>query len=178
MVGDSTVILVSGLQGTGKTTLARALAKRLDICVFSRDPFMQSLMRHGVPLNGIPEHGIPSIPALGYAIQTVILEQQLILGSSVVLECVMSPEIQQSWAALCHEHDARLLTVECMCSDRVVHRERIERRHRAGESSVTWEWVKATPASYRTNPHADCVADALHSVESNVAAIVDVLART
>ncbi len=173
----STVILVSGLQGTGKSTLARVLGERLGICVFSRDPFMKSLMQHGVPLDGVPERGVPSIPSLGYAIQTVILEQQLMLGSSVILECVMSAEIQQTWAAICQDHEARLLTVECMCSDRALHRDRIERRHRAGESPVTWEWVSRAPESYRTNPNAEYLADAVQPVAANVAEIVGILGR-
>lgn len=170
-----TVILVSGLQGTGKTTLARALAARLDMSVFSRDPFMKSLMQHGVPLNGMPERGISSISKLGYAMLTVILEQQLIRGSSVVLECVMSPEIQGTWAAIGRDHGARLLCVECFCSDRAAHRDRIERRHQAGESPMTWEWVSGAPESYWTNSNAHYLADAVKSVDTNVATVVGIL---
>lgn len=175
MARSSTVLLLSGIQGTGKTTLARAVAARLGICVFSRDPFMQSLMNHGIPLHGLPDHGIAPIPTLGYAIQTVILEQQLMLGSSVVLECVMSPEIQRTWATICRTHIATLLTVECICSDRALHRERVERRYHAGESPITWEFASRAPASYRTNPDADYLADAVKPVETNVNGIANLL---
>lgn len=168
-------MLVSGIQDTGKTTLARAIAAHLGISVFSRDPFMQRLMDDGFPLPGLPDQGIASVPALGYAIQTVILEQQLMLGSSVVLECIMSPDIQLTWTSICREQNATLLTVESICSDRTLHRERVERRHRAGASRITWEIAGQWPASYRTNPSADYVADAVEPVETHVNNIADLL---
>lgn len=171
------VVLVSGIQGTGKTTLARAVGSRLGIGVFSRDPLMQRLMSHGIPLQGLPDHGVSPIPMLGHAIQTVILEQQLLIGLSAVLECVMPLDIRQNWAAICDAHDATLLTVECICSDRALHRDRVERRHRAGESQVTWEYASRAPTGYRTVPDADYVADAVKPVESNVDDIARLLHR-
>lgn len=166
-------MLISGMQGTGKTTLARAVARRLGACVVSRDPIMQALMAHGIPLRG--QSGISPVPALGHALQTVILEQQLALGGSIVLECIMTSEIVATWRSLGREHTATLVTVECICSDRDLHRERVENRYLAGESQITWEIAGRAPRDYRTIPDADYLADAVNPVDAHVAAVLALL---
>lgn len=157
------------MQGTGKTTLARAVARRLGACVVSRDPIMQALLAHGIPLRGQP--GISPVPALGHVMQTVILEQQLALRGSIVLECIMTTDIVVTWRSMCREHTANLVTVECVCSNRDVHRERVQNRYLAGKSEITWEIAGRAPRGYRTIPDADYLADAVKPVDTHVSAI-------
>jgi len=136
---------------------------------------MQTLLARNIPLDGLPRNEIPSVPDLGFALQTAILTQQLGLGSPVVLECVMRKIVVQQWISLCQEAGAKLVTVECICSDRSIHRDRVERRHRAGLSWVTWQTIEPAPRSYRSIPNADYVADAVEPVNSHLAAIVALL---
>lgn len=136
---------------------------------------MRALMAQGLPLTGLPEHGIPRVPLLGHAMQTAILEQQLTLGSSIVLECIMTHEIIRTWMSMCCGHDANIVTVECICSDRELHRQRVERRYLAGESQITWEMASRAPVTYRTIPGADYLADAVYPVDTHVSAIAALL---
>jgi hypothetical protein len=132
---------------------------------------MQTLLTRHLPLDGLPAYSVPSVPGLGFALQTAILTQQLRLGTPVVIECVMTTAIVEQWTALCQEHGADLVTVECICSDRTIHRDRVERRHRAGDSPITWPMIEPAPASYRFLPDADYVADAVQPVPTHVAAV-------
>lgn len=90
-------ISVTGLQGTGKTTLARALGKALDAVVISRDPLMDVLLAGGVPRDADSATGIKGIGDLGYDLQTSLLRNQLEMGESVVLECVVGPQVRERW---------------------------------------------------------------------------------
>jgi len=67
---------------------------------------MQTLLARNIPLDGLPKNEIPSVPDLGFALQTAILTQQLGLGSPVVLECVMRKIVVQQWTALCQDAGA------------------------------------------------------------------------
>jgi predicted kinase len=51
-------VSVSGLQGTGETTLARALGASLDAVVLSRDPLMDVLQAGGVPMEADSDLGL------------------------------------------------------------------------------------------------------------------------
>lgn len=110
--GRVTLTLVGGLPGTGKTTLARALADRLGAVVLSSDRLRKELARldprrcAAAPYGkGIydPEHTRQAYGELLHQAR-VLLEQ----GESVVLDA--------SWSAAGRREEARTLAVET-CSD-------------------------------------------------------------
>lgn len=67
------VVSITGLQGTGKTTLARALGSQMNAVVFSRDPLMDVLQDGGVPFEAVPDRGLRGYPELGYDLLTALL---------------------------------------------------------------------------------------------------------
>jgi hypothetical protein len=71
------VASISGVQCTGKTTLARALARRIDAVLVSRDPLMAVLLESGLPVDGLKHPPVTPVPQLGYELQSAVLRQQL-----------------------------------------------------------------------------------------------------
>jgi predicted kinase len=153
-------IAVSGPQAAGKTTLAMALGRRFGIPVFSRDPLMRVL-------GGKLSRG--AVPSVGLELQTALLARQLELGQSCVLECVMPPAARAEWRRMTVAAHGQFVSVECVCSDPAVHRERFEQR--AGGRGFDWAYVVRTMRHYRPDEQADYVADALRPVEEHVAAV-------
>ena len=110
-------ISITGLQCTGKTTLARALGRSIGAVVFSRDPLMDVLSADGVPLEASPTTGLKGYPEIGYDLLTALLRSQLDLGQSVVLECVVGPKVRSEWRDVATEAGAQFWFVDMVCSD-------------------------------------------------------------
>ena len=171
-------ISVSGVQGTGKTTLARALGAQLDAVVFSRDPLMRVLSDGGIAIDHEAPPGTKGVGLLGYELQDALLRQQLGMGRSVVLECIAPPQIRETWRATSEECGARFWIVDTVCSDADIHRQRFEARGapvRLGTWQLTWEVAERGRATFRPHPDAIFVADSVVSVEENVSRIMDLI---
>jgi len=172
-------ISITGLQGTGKTTLAEALGLALDAVVFSRDPLMDVLIAGGIPLESeaaavVGAHGVGQ---LGYELQTALLREQLRMGRSVVLECVVGREIRAEWERVAVDQGARYWLIDTICSDVALHRRRFTDRApiQRGDWVLSWETVEANRDRYRLHPDAAFVADSALPLAANVNAIVDLM---
>ncbi len=176
MVG-TWVISISGIQGTGKTTLAGALAKRLDAVLVSRDPLMAVLLEGGLPPTGLKRPRVVPVAELGYELQSAVLRQQLDVGRSVVLECVAAPSVRDGWRLITEEHGASFAAIETTCSEPGTHRSRLEDRSggAVGDWHLRWDNVERTRRWYRPYPGACFVADAMQPLAENVEAIARVL---
>jgi predicted kinase len=71
------VISISGAQATGKTTLARAVGRRLGVPVFSCDPLMTALRDAGYPV--ATREDLTRLAEAGYRLQGALIRQQLSL---------------------------------------------------------------------------------------------------
>jgi predicted kinase len=186
------VILVSGPQATGKTTLAMALGAALTLPVFSRDPLMAELQR-GQP-RWLRRLRRRSVAAAGIRLQTALLARQLELGQAAILECIAPPAARQLWRQMTAAAGSRFVSVECVCSDAAEHRARFEERQPAAQRQgaagrqapgqrrgamprrgAGWDGVLATMRRYRPDPQADFVADAVRPVADLIADIVAIL---
>jgi hypothetical protein len=100
------------------------------------------------------------------------------LGQSAVLDCLVNDEIAGRWQALVDGYQARLLAVECVCSDEGEHRRRVEGRRRdiPGWHEVGWDHVLRMRAEYPplTVPHL--TLDAMDPLEANLQRVLDHLA--
>ena len=178
------VVSISGVQGTGKTTLARALGAALGAVVFSRDPLMKVLAEGGVPVDaglknraGALARGTKGVGVLGYELQGVLLRQQLEMGHSVVLECIAPPEVRASWQKTTLEAGATFWIVDTICSDPEVHRARFEARGQGqlGGWTLTWDVAERGRRRFVAHPDAIFVADSVVPVLENVSQIVELI---
>ncbi len=132
-------ILVAGLPGTGKSTLAEALAQSLRAPAFSMDWDLGTLMPFGVlrPDNTWPLSELMMVSSMA---------RQLQLGTDVIVDGAgLRAEERRRLQAVAQALGAVVIGVECVCSDEQVHRGRLQGRSRGipgWAATVSWEHVK------------------------------------
>jgi predicted kinase len=137
------LIILSGLPGSGKSTIADGLSRALSIPVFSVDPIEAAMWRGGLAK---AQTGIAA-----YDVAITLADQNLRLGHSVIVDAVNPVEAPRAaWRNLAAKHRTDLKIIECVCVDQTVHRRRVEARVRniAGMPEITWARVLARQAEY------------------------------
>jgi len=130
------LIAFSGLPGTGKTSIARELARRLRAAYLRVDTVEQAL-RSCETLDEVWAEGYETIYRLA--------EDNLHLGLTVIADSVNPIDItRDAWAEVAREANVRLVNVEVICSDESEHRRRVETRTADIPDLVlpTWDKVK------------------------------------
>lgn len=112
------LVVFGGLPGTGKTTIARELTRRLAATYLRVDAIEQDLKAAGF-----------TVGANGYAIANSLAAENLKLGRIVVVDCV-NPVLasRTGWRETALRSSARLIEIEVICSDLLEHRRRVENR--------------------------------------------------
>ncbi len=117
----ATLIVVSGLPATGKTTVASAVARARPATFVRIDTIEQTIVKH-------TELAQPLGP-VGYEVGYALTRQQLRLGLDVVAECVNPLRItRDAWRRTAADAEADIAEVEMICSDPGEHRRRAENR--------------------------------------------------
>jgi predicted kinase len=75
------LIIISGLPGLGKSTVAEGVAEKLSIPIFSVDPIESSIIKSGIKKSF--ETGYAT-----YLVAETLADEQLGLGMSVILDAV------------------------------------------------------------------------------------------
>lgn len=130
------LIVFSGLPGTGKTSIARELARRLRATYLRVDTVEQALRSCET---------LDEVRAEGYGTIYRLAEDNLHLGLTVIDDSVNPIDItRDAWAEVACEANVRLVNVEVICSDEAEHRRRVETRSSdiPDLALPTWDKVK------------------------------------
>jgi predicted kinase len=132
------LIVLGGLPGVGKTTIARELARRLGAVHLRIDTIEQAIR------NSDPREG--PINDAGYLVAYALAEDNLRLGRVVIADSVNPIQItRDAWLSVASRANVPVLEVEIQCSDSAEHRLRVEERTGdiAGHRLPTWSDVTA-----------------------------------
>ena len=175
---DTTLIMFSGLAGTGKSTLANAVARELKIPVISFDYFID----HALPRHVMTDPGHWTNQDV-FETMNKLAEQQLSLGLSVILDAVyFTKEGREAVHAVAEKCQTRFCVIHTLCSDKDIWQERVVRR--AENSSFTetpahWDSIMAEMKAFHPWEHAEALfVDSILPIEINVQKIKSVLVQS
>jgi predicted kinase len=123
-----------GLPATGKTTLARELARQLGAVYLRIDTIEQA----------IAPTDVMSVGEAGYRVGYAVAEDNLRLGRIVVADSVNPLRItRDAWRNAAKRSGVVFIEVLVVCSDRTEHRRRVETRKTdvVGGGLVSWQDV-------------------------------------
>ncbi|HXJ16304.1 MAG TPA: AAA family ATPase [Candidatus Polarisedimenticolia bacterium] len=119
MSEGSALFIFSGLPGSGKTTLAKALARRIGGAYIRIDTIEQALR----------DLCAVDVEAEGYRLAYRVASDNLRAGLSVVADSCNPIEVtRREWERLALDAGVPYVNIEIICSDVQQHRDRVESR--------------------------------------------------
>lgn len=157
------VIIIVGLPGSGKSTVAEGLAEKLVLPLFSVDPIESSIIRSGAERSF--ETGLAA-----YLVAETLASEQLKFGLSVIMDSVSAvKKAREMWRDLSNKHRARLIIIECVLNSDL-HKKRVEARVRNihGFPELTWDDVESRRKVYLPWEEERLVLDTANNAEDNL----------
>ena len=143
------LIIFAGLPGTGKSTIARELARRISAVYLRIDTIEQAIRDSGSMIGA-------DVGPAGYIAAYRIAADNLRLARTVVADSVNPLKItRDAFRGVAEQAGAACLEVEIICSDTEIHRDRLRMRRTDVEGLVppTWEDVQARHYEAWDRPH-------------------------
>jgi predicted kinase len=167
------LVLVTGPPGTGKSTVAEAIAELLGSAVLGHDWAMSGLRPYPElqeVLDGMEPSGHRVV---GWSIVGALARAQLRGGRSVVLDGVARSAEIDACREIARSESAPMVLIATLCSDPVTHRTRIEgrTRHIPHWYELDWDHVERSADAWEKPDDADLYFDAADSWESSHAAL-------
>jgi len=130
----SVLYIFSGLPGTGKSTLAKIIARRLNAVYVRIDTIEQ----------GIRDLCNYNVQGEGYRLAYRLVEDNLIIGNDVITDqCNPWKMTRNEWNNVAIKNNCAYLNIEIICSNKTEHKNRVESRKTETENInlPTWEEI-------------------------------------
>ena len=180
------LFITTGLVGTGKTTLAQALAKRLGLAVISSDVTRKQLARIPITEHRFEEFdsGIYSPEFSRKTYDKMFSEAKHILsdGVSVILDASFTKAEERLKAKrLANEMGADFFIIECTLDEESIRKRLAQRREQETTSDGRWEIYAPQKRAFapvvEASPQKHAIIDTSKSVEKNIRQILELLSR-
>jgi predicted kinase len=165
---QTTLVIFSGLPGTGKSTLAEKLARKL------RWP----LLRIDDVIGPVPEN--PNIEFWDSKVEILLdlVNTQLALGLDVIVDSVFMNWDRQHAQELAHKYGARFLPIYVFISDEKIWQARVKARYLApnNQNAATWEQVQHQRNRFAEwKPETALFIDSVIPQEQNFTRVLDLV---
>lgn len=164
------LVLVTGVPGTGKSTVARSAGDLLGAAVLGHDWAMSGLRPYPELQSTLDAMGVRGHRDVGWSVLAALARSELRRLRSVILDGVARQPQVDLCGQLVAEEGARLVVVMTICSRSLVHRERLEGRKRGipGWHELDWPHVERALASWKPPAPIDLMLDAVDPLERNL----------
>ena len=164
------LIILAGLPGVGKTTIARELSTRL-VALHLRIDSIEAAIRRSAPHASVP------MDDAGYLVGYAVAEDNLRLGHAVIADSVNPwPETRDAWLAVARRAEVRAFEIEIVCSDAAEHERRVSGRPSDIEGACLVTWQQVLARDYRHWHRAPRIVDtARQTPQQSVEAVLSVI---
>jgi predicted kinase len=140
MAHDPQLIVFAGMRGTGKTSLARAVARELQAVYLDKDTIKDCTiaLAKRLKLDQVLQLAGP----LSYELLVDVARDNLSLGLSVVLDSPAGyQDFREKIKGLARSARVELRLIECICTDERLLRQRVESRSQDLPAYRTRDWA-------------------------------------
>jgi predicted kinase len=135
------LIVFGGLPGTGKSTIARKLAREIGAVWLRIDSIEQGIRASGIAPGSLDD--------AGYRAAYAVAEDNLRLGLTVIGDSVNPVAItRNAWREAGLRAGARVMEIEIVCSDAEEHRQRVKTRLSEVPGLILPDWEETIGRDY------------------------------